>query len=491
MNTGIGTAAKNWDDEQKKQQQGIGTAAYKEPQTGIGTPASNNLSQAGQQQPIKVMEGVTPGTQQKLQQAQAGYQPTTAAQNAQQALLNLQAQKPQGYTSKYDAQLESILQQIQGQKDFKYDLNGDAYFQSLADRMQQDAKQASADAMGRAAALTGGYGNSYGQSVASQAYQQALLPLYDKASDMRQQAYNIYQGQQNDRYNQLQMLMNLDQTDYGRYRDTVGDWENERQYLTGRADTEEERGYGRYMDQLDYYTKLAQVENADYRSEQERQEAIRQFNEQFNWQKETDQRDYDRGVLESDRAYDMQQQQLAEQIRQFDASLDWDKMSSQQKYAAEYAMQILAMGQMPSEEMLEAAGLSAEDAQKMMAQLVTGGGGGSKQKTTYYVDVAGNYYVLDNNGRYVQVDPKDIDYKNGVEDTSKRNQIMSQNIMDMWKTGSQTQQTQQAQKDAAAAARAQTKATEDAQRAQQAQNTKTAQQMYKAAEEIRKMLGMH
>ena len=117
---GIGTAAKNWEEEQKKQQQGIGTAAYHEPagsigtpayhepagsigtpayhepEAGIGTPASHNLSNAGQQKPIQVMEGVTQGTQQKLGQAQQGYQQTGAAQQAQAALQQLQAQKPQG-----------------------------------------------------------------------------------------------------------------------------------------------------------------------------------------------------------------------------------------------------------------------------------------------------------------------------------------------------------------------------------------------------------
>lgn len=448
MSTGIGTAAKNWDEEQKKQQQGIGNAAYhepqqqqgigqpayKEPQQDIGTPASHNLNQTGQQ-PIKVMEGVSQGTQQRLDQMQGGYQPTAAAQQAQAALQTLQSQKPQGYTSKYDAQLESILQQIQGQKEFKYDLNGDAFFSALSDKMRQDAKQASADAMGRAAGLTGGYGNSYGQSVASQAYQQALLPLYDKASEMRQQAYNIYQGQRADQYNQLSALMNMDQTDYGRYRDTVGDWQNERDYLTSRADTEEERGYNRYMNDLNYWTQLAQVENADYRNEQERQEAIRQFNmnydmqqQQLDWNKAVDQRNYDRSVLESDRNYDMQQRQFEEQVRQFNESLDWDKMSNDQKYAAEYAMQILAMGQMPSDEVLAAAGLSAEDAEKMKARLTSGGGPGGGRKT-YFYDGKGNYFASDGKGNYTLVDVNQIKPTDLIDTSQAQNMNTAKNVV--------------------------------------------------------------
>ena len=409
---GIGTAARNWEEEEKKkEQQGIGTAAYHEPAgsigtpayhepagsigtpayhepaQGIGTPASNNLNQAAGQ-PINVMEGVTDATRQKLGQAQAGYQQTSAAQQAQAALQQLQAQKPQGYTSKYGAQLEGILQELQGKK-FNYSLNGDAFFNALKDSKMQAAKQASLDAMGQAAGLTGGYGNSAAQLAANQVYQQNLLSLNDDAMDAYRLALQQFQMEQQGMGDQFGRLLQMENADYGKYRDTVSDFNTERGYLTDLYNTEEERGYNRYMNDLDYYTKLAQIENADYRSEQERQEAIRQFQLQyeadqsrFNWQKDVDQRDYDRGVLESDRNYALQQQQLQEQIRQFEASLDWDKMSAQQKYAADYAIAILQNGQMPSEELLQAAGLSAEDAAKLMAKISSGGTTGKKTTTT-------------------------------------------------------------------------------------------------------------
>lgn len=455
--TGIGTAARNWEEEEKKKEQGIGTAAYHEPAQGIGTaasknanqgigtaayhepaqgigtPASNNLNQAAGQ-PINVMEGVTDATRTKLGQAQAGYQQTSAAQQAQAALQQLQAQKPQGYTSKYGAQLEGILQELQGKK-FNYSLNGDAFFNALKDSKMQAAKQASLDAMGQAAGLTGGYGNSAAQLAANQVYQQNLLSLNDDAMDAYRLALQQFQMEQQGMGDQFGRLLQMENADYGKYRDTVSDFNTERGYLTDLYNTEEERGYNRYMNDLDYYTKLAQIENADYRSEQERQEAIRQFNEQFNWQKETDQRNYDRSVLESDRNYALQQQQLQEQIRQFEASLDWDKMSAQQKYAADYAMQILAMGQMPGDELLKAAGLSAEDAEKMKAKLSSGGGGGGRK--TYFTDGQGNFFTTDGKGNYTAVDPSQIKNTDLV-DTSQANnmktlQNMAQGVTDLVK----------------------------------------------------------
>ena len=449
---GIGTAAKNWKEEEEYgigtaatrtpgdgQGQGIGTAATRTPGQDISTPAAgvgtaatrapgdgqgqgigsaasrtpNEYAAAPQeQQPIKVMEGVTAGTQQKLNQAQQGYQPGTAAQQAMQQLQQLQANKPGSYSSQYTGQMQGILQEITGQKPFQYSISQDALFQSLSDYYQQQAKQASMNAQGQAVGLTGGYGNSAAQAAGSQAYQQAILPMYDKALDTARFAYDVYQGNQNNRLNQLQALQSMDEMEYGRNRDELGDWERERDYQTGRYDTEEERGYNRYLNDLNYYTQLAQIENADYRNEQERQEAIRQFNQQydlqnrqFQWQQETDQRDYDRGVLESDRNYALNQQQMQEQIRQFNESLDWDKMSAQQKYAAEWVMQTLANGQMPSEELLEAAGLSAADAQKLMAQATSGGTGG---RNTWYLDKNGNPYKKNSDGTLVAADPSEL-----------------------------------------------------------------------------------
>lgn len=513
---GIGTAARNWDEEQKKlqqQQQGIGTAAYHEPAGSIGTPAQNQgigtpayhepagsigspasrdgtmrpedprLSGATyQQQPIQVMQGVTNGTQQRMNQLEQGYQQTDAATAAQQALQQLMNQKPQGYTSKYGGQLEGILQQLQGQK-FNYSLNNDAYWQSLKDSMTEQARQASLNAQGQAAGLTGGYGNTAAQLAGSQAYQQALIPLNDRAMDAYNLALQRYMMEQQGLGDQFNMLNALEQQNYGQYRDTVTDWQNERAFAANMYNTEEDRSYDRYMNDLNYWTQRAQIENADYRNEQERQEAIRQFEMQyaadqarFGWQQQVDQRDYDRSVLESDRNYGLQreqfdygkqqdaqqqanwqaqfdygkqqdalaqqnwqaqfdrnvmesdrnyelnQQQMAESIRQFNESLDWDKMSSQQKYAAEYALMMLQNGQMPSDDMLNAAGLTAEDAEKLKAQVATGGGG-TGGRNIVYPDGNGNFYTMDSKGNFTRIDPTKTDMSKYYVDDSKKNNI--------------------------------------------------------------------
>ena len=253
------------------------------------------------------------------------YNPGQSVQNAKANLDSVMASKPGSYQSKYQPQLDSIMQQITNPQEFKYNFNDDELFKYYADLYTQKGKQASMDAMGQAAALTGGYGNSYAQSAGQQAYQQYLLGLYDKGMDMRDRAYQQFQDKRADTYNQYNVLNAAENQDYGRYRDTVSDWENERDYATNRYDTEYDRDYGLFSDD---------------------------WNRQFS----QDQADWDRYVSERD--YTTAQQQYNQGVAQ------------------DYALAILANGQMPSDDMLAAAGLTRDDAMKLMAQLEAGGGSG-------------------------------------------------------------------------------------------------------------------
>jgi hypothetical protein len=95
----------------------------------------------------------------------------------------------------YVDQLNSLYNQIVNRKPFQYDLNGDLLYRQMADRYTQMGQQAMRDTMGQAAALTGGYGNSYAQSVGNQAYQQYLTALNDNVPELWDRAYQVYQGE--------------------------------------------------------------------------------------------------------------------------------------------------------------------------------------------------------------------------------------------------------------------------------------------------------
>lgn len=92
----------------------------------------------------------------------------------------------------YVDQLNSLYNQYMNRGPFQYDLTGDLLYRQASDRYTQLGQQAMMDTMGQAAGLTGGYGNSWAQSVGNQAYQQYLTALNDQIPSYYDRAYNVW-----------------------------------------------------------------------------------------------------------------------------------------------------------------------------------------------------------------------------------------------------------------------------------------------------------
>lgn len=176
------------------------------------------------------------------------------AQGAKDALDAHNANKPGAYQSQWQSQLDALMNSIMNRDKFSYNMNEDALYQQYKDNYIQQGKMAMADTMGQAAAMTGGYGSSYAQSVGQQAYQAQLQNLNDIVPELYQMARENYIQEGQDLYNQYGLVMDRENTDYGRYRDTVSDWMNERGYLQGVYNDERSFDYGKYIDDrnLDY-----------------------------------------------------------------------------------------------------------------------------------------------------------------------------------------------------------------------------------------------
>ena len=176
------------------------------------------------------------------------------AQATKDALDTHLANKPGEYQSQWQSQLDQLMNSIMNREKFSYDLNSDALYQQYKDKYIQQGKLAMSDAIGQASAMTGGYGNSYAQAVGQQQYQQSLDNLNDIVPELYAMALDQYNREGQDLYNQYGMVMDRENTDYGRYRDTVSDFLTERDYLQGRYDTERGFDYGKYVDDrnMDY-----------------------------------------------------------------------------------------------------------------------------------------------------------------------------------------------------------------------------------------------
>lgn len=176
------------------------------------------------------------------------YTESSTVQAAKEALNQQLLQKPAAYQSAWQTQINDTIGKITNRDKFSYDVNGDALYQQYKDKYIQQGKLAMQDTMGQAAAMTGGYGNSYAASVGNQAYQAQLNNLNDIIPELYQMAYDRYNQETQDLYNQYSLYADRDNADYGKYRDTVSDWQTDRNYLAGRYDSERGFDYGVYSD---------------------------------------------------------------------------------------------------------------------------------------------------------------------------------------------------------------------------------------------------
>lgn len=345
------------------------------------------------------LAGVSATTQQQLQKSQAGYQPNQQTQAAQQNLQSIQAQKPQSYSSKYSPALQSILEQIQNPGSPKYEFNGDENFKYLADLYTQDAKKANINAQGQAAALTGGYGNSYGAAAGAQAYQEALLPLYQQGMALRQQALDQYNADRADRYNQLKAVQGMDESDYGRYQDAMQNWRADLQNAQNVYQDERNFGYNEYADALANAMNIGKMESESYRADQD--EAYRRDT-------------FQQSINEFNATNELEWASLEEKKREYDAGLSEEQRQYDQKIAQTYALAILENGQIPSNELLVAAGLSYEDAQKLIAKVYSGPG---KTKTPSLAeDIANGKVQLQHFTDYSDIREEDNKYRRYLEE---------------------------------------------------------------------------
>ena len=215
------------------------------------------------------------------QPAPTGYQPSDTVAQAQQMLNDYMAQKPGEYQSTWQGQMDELMNQILNRKPFEYDVNSDALYQQYKDQYMLQGQQAMMDTMGQAAALTGGYGNSYAQTAGQQIYQGYLQQLNDKIPDLYQLALNKYQLEGNALADQYAMLGAREDQDYGRYRDSVSDYYTELQRLYSQYNTEREYDYGMYIDDRNYQYQQDRDAVADQQWQTQYDEAVRQWQAEF------------------------------------------------------------------------------------------------------------------------------------------------------------------------------------------------------------------
>ena len=153
------------------------------------------------------------------------------------------------------AQVQQSYQNILDRPKFSYDFNSDPVYQGLRDRYVNAGNMANYNAQAEAAALTGGYGNSYAQTAGYQAYAKQLNNLMDQIPELAEQRLNRYNQETQQMYDIHNLLSNLEATQYGRYRDSITDLYNDLLYYQGEYQYMNDQDFKYYQNDLGQWLK--------------------------------------------------------------------------------------------------------------------------------------------------------------------------------------------------------------------------------------------
>ncbi len=189
------------------------------------------------------------------------------------------------YASPYSEKIDQLFNEIQNNPEFVFDPEKDTSYQALKGQYTQLGQQAMKDTTAQIAAQTGGIASSYAASAGSQAYNNYMNELAGFIPELQQLAYEMYQGDLNRKYQQLDALNMLENNAYGQYRDQMSDYYTDYnmaydQFLNELA----QENWQKEFDSNEYWNRVNQ---SNWESEMSYKQMLAAM-EQANWQAQFD-----------------------------------------------------------------------------------------------------------------------------------------------------------------------------------------------------------
>ncbi len=178
------------------------------------------------------------------------------------------------YSNKYKSQIDDLTRQILGSSYEEWAKGGD--YAALQKNYTQAGQRAMQDTLGQVAARTGGLASSYAGAAGQQTYNNYMTQLEEAAREM-------YAADLSRQRMDLDMLMALEQGDYGKYRD-----------LLGQHNADKNFAYGMYQDAWTQRYRLGRdnvedMDRADNKAYGREQDALNRLDFE-------DERDYSRAL---------------------------------------------------------------------------------------------------------------------------------------------------------------------------------------------------
>ena len=163
------------------------------------------------------------------------YKPDGGKKTSAEMLAQYEASAPSQYQSPYAGRINDLLAQIANRPNFSYDAGGDPIYQQYAEQYQRGGQRAMQDTMGNSAALTGGYGNSYAATAGNQSYQNYLAGMNDVLPELRDAAYQMYQGEGTQLQNNLAAFQGQEKNEFARYQQALDEYNRQKSYWQQKA----------------------------------------------------------------------------------------------------------------------------------------------------------------------------------------------------------------------------------------------------------------
>lgn len=161
------------------------------------------------------------------------------------------------YNNRYDTQIQGALDKVTNPEAFSYNAESDPVYQSYAKAYAREGQRATADALGQAAAMTGGLPSSYAATAAAQAGNYYAAGMADKIPELEQMAYARYQNDYAMKQAALDALMGAEAADYAKFQNDLAQYNADRDF-----------GYRQYLDEYDRIAQdlatVRDMEQIDY-----------------------------------------------------------------------------------------------------------------------------------------------------------------------------------------------------------------------------------
>ncbi len=147
------------------------------------------------------------------------------------------------YSSTYGNTIKDKVNELLNKEKFSYNPENDQLYSSYKKQYTREGQRATEDAIGQAAAMSGGVPSTYAATAGAQAGNYYASQMADKIPELYQLAYNQYMNDiENTRAN-INVLNALDEAEYNKHLTELDQYNADRNF-----------GYGQYLDEINQNT---------------------------------------------------------------------------------------------------------------------------------------------------------------------------------------------------------------------------------------------